>query len=328
MGVRLRGFESGDRKAVMELRQLTFEGLDPDWELRRWEWEFDHNPNQRHDLPYTWVLEDGSRIVGNFGMIPVQVRVGDQTGPGYDGIDLCVHPDYQGRGLANPLADAFMDSIHGLFPFVTAPAPVTTHLLVQRGGTLIGGGTEQILWIHETGDGGEPPEVPNRSVAEVRGFDDTHDDLWLRVSRAYPLLVVRNARYLNWRYRDYPGGRPAIVEARDDDGVLQGFAVFQPDRAQDRAYLLDLFCAPDDGDTAKALLIDARQRAVAADLPRLAIVTRVPVLQAALRDLDFSPHPGELPAYVGKVNASGTKVEAGQWYVSLGDGDGLFSVHE
>ena len=328
MGVQLRGFEADDREAVMELRRLTFEGLDQDWENRRWDWEFERNPNQRDDLPFTWLLEDGPRVVGNFGMIPVQVKIGEQTAQAYDGIDLCLHPEYQGQGLANPLADAFMDSAHGQFPFVTAPVPVTTHLLVQRGGTLIGGGTEEILWIYESGVGNAESRVPNRRVAEIRGFDESHDELWRRVSPAYPLLIVRDSRYLNWRYRDYPGGRPVLLESRDDAGVLGGFAVFQSDRAEDRAYLLELFCAPDDAETARALLLRAQERVTSEGLSRLAIVTRVPLLQAVLREVGFSAHGGELPAYVGKVNVPGAGVDAGQWYVSLGDGDGLFSVHE
>ncbi len=58
----------------------------------------------------------------------------------------------------------------------------------------------------------------------VEQFGAEVDELWLRVRHRYPLCFVRDARWLNYRYRDCPFGRHRIWLARRH-GRLEGYLV-------------------------------------------------------------------------------------------------------
>jgi hypothetical protein len=62
-------------------------------------------------------------------------------------------------------------------------------------------------------------------VLPIDRFDGRFDELWRRVSPGYPVAVRRDARYLEWRYRAYPG-RTYEVAAAERDGALVGYVVY------------------------------------------------------------------------------------------------------
>ncbi|MEW6745896.1 MAG: GNAT family N-acetyltransferase [Planctomycetota bacterium] len=331
MTMRVRGFRDGDLEAVLELRSLVFRGLEETRERRRWRWEFEENPFRREDLPLTWVVEEGERIVGNFGMVPYAMKIGGAIGRAVDGIDLAVHPACQGRGLAHLLTDALMDPAGSDFAFVAAPTDATTHLFVQRGGIILGRKGEPLTWTcplesEPTARTREEIEAAFASIELLIDFDERFDELWERLAPGFPLLTVRNRSYLNWRYRDYPFGKPHLLAASDRDGMLAGFAVVQEDLALSRAYLLELFAAPEDPATAKRLLLAARKIASRPGLRVLAVVTRLASMRRLLHESGFSELGEPIPVYAGKLNGARATPSVDEWYVSLGDGDALFSV--
>ena len=325
MSVQIRGFREDDLDAVFQLRERTFENLTRERELVRWRWQFDCNPFRRKEVPSTWVLEEAGRIVGNFGMIPYDCRIEDQVHLALDGIDLCVHPDYRGRGLAHLLADAFMDAELSAYPFVSAPTGATTHLLVSRGGTLVGASPESITWVCRSG-------APDRGrgevqVREVARFGEEWDRFWSSLAPSYRLIIVRNSAYLNWRYADYPFEACRLHVSTDASGAITGGVVLQEDQALSRLYLLELLIRPGDQASAQALVAKARNLLVETGLSLLAFVTREAWLHPVLREAGFEEPNESIPTYVGKLNLAGyDNVKVADWFVSLGDGDALFSV--
>lgn len=75
-------------------------------------------------------------------------------------------------------------------------------------------------------------------VRMVREFDERFDRLWERCRSEYPVSVVKDSKYLKWRYLDRPDGQHQILTV-EDQGRLKGFAVLAGGE------LLELFCEVD-----------------------------------------------------------------------------------
>jgi len=66
-------------------------------------------------------------------------------------------------------------------------------------------------------------------------FDSRFDRFWQRIRDDYPIMLVRDATYLNWRYVDAPGvtyERLALEETTS--GEIEGFAVLRTTLRGDR----------------------------------------------------------------------------------------------
>jgi hypothetical protein len=65
-------------------------------------------------------------------------------------------------------------------------------------------------------------------VEEVLRFPETVDELWQRCQRELPLAIIRDARYLNWRYSDCPDVTYVKLLATDRwTGRVSGVAVLR-----------------------------------------------------------------------------------------------------
>ena len=77
----------------------------------------------------------------------------------------------------------------------------------------------------------KPPEVDGLTINEVSYFDDRFDAFWERVSIDYSIIVVRDRRYLNWRYVDAPNARYTIYVA-EREGEICGYVVLGDNRSR------------------------------------------------------------------------------------------------
>ena len=74
-----------------------------------------------------------------------------------------------------------------------------------------------------TNRGKRSPRVGGLSLEKIESFDDRFDRLWEEVSPQSTLSLVRNQKYLNYRYRDRPGEKYAQFAAyrgRDLEGYI------------------------------------------------------------------------------------------------------------
>lgn len=96
---------------------------------------------------------------------------------------------------------------------------------------------------------------PSRGVAqEIAQFDDRFDALWKRAAPHYGVTTERSARFLKWRFHDFPLTATFVtVGVSDaDDDRLMGYAIYL--MAGDVANLVDLF-AEDSGPALHAVLV-------------------------------------------------------------------------
>ena len=105
-----------------------------------------------------------------------------------------------------------------------------------------------------------PPQEgpPGLEIAEVSSFDDSFAVFWDRVQHRFPVMVVRDPAYLNWRFVDVPTREYTTFVARSG-GQIRGFIVLRvaPLGRFSAGLIVDLVVeASAEGRAAGRLLID------------------------------------------------------------------------
>jgi len=170
------------------------------------------------------------------------------------------------------------------------------------------------------------PRPRGFDVERVERFDRETDEFWERVRADYPFVMVRDSKYLNWRFADSPTPYRSWIVRRN--GAMAGFLVALLSPAESAGYVLELFTGREDRASAWCLvrscfrdLLDEGVRMIYTwtieDRPgsashgslRRACGRRVgPPLHVAVRFLDASP--------------SAVPISPRSSYFSLGDFDG------
>ena len=168
-----------------------------------------------------------------------------------------------------------------------------------------------------------PEQAAGITVERVEQFDAEFDTFWQRVRGRERVMVVRDASYLDWRFRRIPLRRYEIYRARDD-GELVGYTVLrQADVLGMRAGLVVDFLTgnPDAG---RALLSQALARFASEDVDLLAalMLSHTPEYRL-LRRAGFRPLPRALlPQRFRLVARDGAAVrDLRSWFFTMGDYD-------
>jgi GNAT superfamily N-acetyltransferase len=183
-----------------------------------------------------------------------------------------------------------------------------------------------------------PPQAgpPGLEMAEVDSFDGSFAVFWDRVQHRYPVMVVRDPAYLNWRFVDAPRGEYRTFAARSD-GQIRGYAVLgvAPLGRFTAGLILELLVeASAEGRAAGRLLLDrAYAYATERDVDLLAAL--------ALRHMDefrllrsrgfwvcprfLEPRPFRLVVRCLDEEASPSRLayDLRNWFITMGDCDDL-----
>jgi len=92
-------------------------------------------------------------------------------------------------------------------------------------------------------------------IKKIDIFDERINDFWEKVSSDYPIILVRDKEYLNWRYVEEPHKKNTIFIA-EKGGQILGYIIFNIMQRNDRGYycaILDLLTIKDDSVILKLL---------------------------------------------------------------------------
>jgi hypothetical protein len=165
------------------------------------------------------------------------------------------------------------------------------------------------------------------SIRPLVGFAAEMDEFWERVRRGYSFALVRDNKYLNWRYVNCPTRYQLWIAHRGD--CTAGYLASYVSPAERVGHIVDLFTEPEDMQAAAALLRTAMDAMIADDvhsvhtwtlqtgamcagarlLRRVCPLTYKSHLHVAMRFLDKGLTIGHLPS-------SG-------WQLMIGDFDGI-----
>ena len=302
------------------------------------------------------VLTSGGRIVGFLGQIPVRIWCRGRELLAVQGADVGILEEHRrldaflgmvgvslrelraaGVALTYGIANADAAAVTRLLgQRLVAPVPLVVRPIAR--GSLPGRGWGARVaagflaaWADRCDGRAEGRSCAGWRVGSVSRFDERFDRFWGRIRDDYPILVVRDAAYLNWRYVDGPGASyERLCIENVASGELEGFAVLGLGRRRGRVR----------GRIAE-LATSCRQRRQAAAMLLRAAVARLRTLGADVAEGWAFPHTHLRAAYlcrgfvprrtgeggfqVGAPAAGASDVGgadcAENWFLSMGDSD-------
>jgi GNAT superfamily N-acetyltransferase len=251
---KIRDGNQEDMKGIFSLREVVFgeeekDKLDP----RFWRWEFMEGPDGRGLI---YIMEDGNKIIGHFADVPRRFSIQGDDVLATLSLDLMVHPDYRRKGIFEAMGRYGIERVkkeNGLFltsypirretirgfkkigwknvvelPVLVYPIRfsgiVNQYFRFPPLSLLVGGGARFfyfLLYGLKRGKGTEGFEIE-----KVGLLDDQFDGFCQKALSLYPIMGIRNRRYLTWRYLEHPTRSYTIYRARKS-GEMQGYIVLR-----------------------------------------------------------------------------------------------------
>ena len=238
------------------------------------------------------IVELDGRIIGCWHRIPQKIKYSETVTFAGQGVDVAVHPDFQGRRISLKLLEITFDISKK--NDVSMSLGINTHPKLRKSAmkrgvkniaTLLG-----MIKIDDVDLHCDMMKYKHnfikkygyymfKTINKIRklkvfhkyesvqdfytdntyNFDARIDDFWCEIEKEFDFIVIKNKEYLNWRYCDPRGGKYVIKQAVYDDHVL-GYSVLRfNERVKDYpiGYIVDLLVLHQRFDVTKALLKDA-----------------------------------------------------------------------
>ncbi|MDZ7695547.1 MAG: GNAT family N-acetyltransferase [Deltaproteobacteria bacterium] len=227
----IRSYRDGDEQQILRLRQRVFGDLDPvRLSSGTWRWQFRYNPAGEG---FCALAEDHGRIVGQYAVIPTRFWMNGKRSRFAMSCDTMIHPAYRRKGLFTKLAREVyrhIESVHGIqtvwgFPNKASLPGFTMHLdwrllklfplrvmplrplgicygLLYLGKKPFPARGASRRHKHAKGEGKSVGFARRHGlvIEPLRRFSEEFDVLWKTHGSLVPIIQVRNADYLNWRY--------------------------------------------------------------------------------------------------------------------------------
>ena len=250
------------------------------------EWQCQRSPAGPAIATLAREAETG-RLIGQLATIPIRVRLSGRVRLASLSPNPVIDPTYQDPGvLASLLGDicalsaeegiAFTYGFPSQVPYLTAmnkagfrsigavPLLITPlnpgRLAMKTTHSRVLSETASIarrVWRTPT-LAPQQKAVPGLEIEEVKSFDRSFAFFWDRVQDRYPIMVVRDPAYLNWRFVGMPTREYTTFAARSE-GEIRGFTVLRvaPLGQFSAGLIVDLVVeASAEGRAAGRLLID------------------------------------------------------------------------
>lgn len=326
--ITFRPYQPGDEAGILAGHNLTFQ---PTRSLAHWQWKFRDNPTgQIHTM---LAVHEQQGIVGAYVTLPVRVLAEGKERLAGQCVDLFVLPEHRRYGprpgLFVNLALAHYELWGGRQPHQNAfhfGWPIATWRIGQKYLRYEIVRDWDFLFAEVPASGFRPRAVPSDlEVRTVARYGADADVLWDRLKGQAQLSVVRDAKYLNWRYADAHDATYELLECRERrTGTLRGLAVLtQRDFLFPRStFLADWLVPAADYDSTVALVAHAEQRTTALGSPVLAtLFQHLDPRFLYFQHLGFKVYGTSYFQVVIPFSLDDTQFFKDHWYHTAGDSD-------
>jgi hypothetical protein len=279
---------------------------------RLWPWKY-FSPWREGKAPTVVFASASGRQAGSLSFIPVRMRVGRQQVRIHWIVDLIVAARRRRSGLTGSLLVDWAQ--RHLKNVMTLGVTMTARPLYSWLGFRERTGIE--YWQGSLPGAGACGTLGLQAV-RVNRFPKEIDEFYLKACVAYDASVVRDSRYLNWRYCDIPFPSGTYQKYILSDGSsLRGVLVLRACRGG--GAIKELFVPRDDFRALKSGLAHATRllRELGARWVRILIDEKCPGWVAALRECGFLPSFSAPGFYFYGIEAP----LEGPIHISSGDSD-------
>jgi hypothetical protein len=351
----LHRYRASDRAEVFDFVRAMFSADDSARILAQWAWKYDSNPFNRPEGPTVYLVRVGSKLVSQIAAFRLPMWIaGIQCMAEHRG-EQVVHPDYRRQKLwqrvklrhssDTPIAFAWAGEIstRSAMGGGWLPGPMTPLIRVLDAGPLIERFTHSRL-LGSIGTGastaarlaGAPMRRWRSSQLGVRvrldAFDDSVDALWARARRTDKAMVVRDHRYLNWRYCKRPDASYMLFGIKRQS-ELTGFLVARATttRGVRTGHLVDFLVAEGSSDVLSVLIDDALDEFQANGVAAVRCYATDPGARNALFRHGFIPlRPRNPTHFIRRIRRDRADLQKyaslRHWYLTMGDGDSEMSM--
>jgi ribosomal protein S18 acetylase RimI-like enzyme len=242
---------------VIEVLRGSYDGWHGEHNEAMWEWKFEHNPD---GAAHIWLGEEDGQIAGCYILTPVMMRAGRDRALGAQSVDAAVNPDFRGRGVFTQLAEAALREaaeagVQIVFAFPSEGAFGGQVRVGYKPQLELPKAYRPLLWPpSRRGAGGF-------TVGEPDGFDERFEVFSERGGVAGEISLLRDARYLRWRFDEHPTQSYERLTC-ERDGEMRGYCVLRIRRGGHMTvgYVVDLQVLPGDNEAARFLVRHALRR--------------------------------------------------------------------
>lgn len=168
-------------------------------------------------------------------------------------------------------------------------------------------------------------------VHYIDSFDNRIDDFWEKISKDYPIAVVRDKRYLNWRYFECPNVKYTVLLA-EKNGEILGYIVLRCRKEGSLivGHIVDILASLDKKGVIQRMIFKAIEhfREKNVDLIvcwMLKSSSSGHFYYKTLRNNGFIPILGESMLFMARVNSPQVSRsfvgDATKWCITKGDSD-------
>ncbi len=280
----IRPYKTGDEERIRGLFELV---VGKELSEARWNWLFRDNPA---GLLLIGLAEgEDGELAGQCALWPARMKIRQATCLGAQPVLAVVHPDYRRQGVYTQLCAHMYRIASGMgIPIIYGFPNKNSHQLVVQKLNRVD------LWDHPPiyarildieavltkwiryravlllavplGNAALSLLSPRRTrafppeceLAIIDRFDDRFDDLWEIASLPFQIAVVRDKRYLNWRYIENPTKQYTVL-ALERGAKIAGYIVLKCETRFDlkMGYIADLLTLPDEPRLSQALISEA-----------------------------------------------------------------------
>ncbi len=326
--VAFRPYRPGDEEGIFALFRTAYgKERSPAY----WRWKFCDNPAGQQIM---LAVTEAGEVVGQYAAVPAWAAKGGCSYLLSQAVESMVDPRFR-RGLKNPglqvtLVRRFYQQYMGADAGAMAygfPIPVYCRLLVRTGVCTVLHRVIQLEreLIGEDGASRRGPAALRYRIEQVPRYPSEVDELWQRCQRELPLAIIRDARYLNWRYADCPDVTYAKLLATDGwNRQTEGVAVLRLGfEGRSVASLVDWLVPMERRDLEAALLQRCHALAMASGQGRIEawFPEYAPQFQL-LEAHGYKPTPTQYEIVVEPFHPELSREWVqGHWYYTMGDSD-------
>lgn len=345
----IRKYQEGDEDQILELRGAT---LGVSRNIPWWNWIYKNGP----DGPALFYLAvDNQMIIGINPGLPLRMKIGNQVYKSVLGFDVMTHPDYQRQGVLSALGPIHTENLlkngvsisygsstpqrypvyqkmklsYDIFGICQPPLLVkvinwgevlkTRYGIPSFAGNLFG-----YVWERMTNPISSI-QNGNIEIEQISSFNESIDTFWLKASEIKQIMIVRDMKYLNWRYVKKPGKDYAIFVAKRQKEIIGFIVVRSETDIMTRGFIVDLLTLPDEGIVATGLItraIEYLQKKGAANV--LCLMLQDTPYYGILRKMGFTQRDSGIQLNIRIYDRSLSTefvTNPGNWYFVWGDTD-------
>ncbi|MGA4718524.1 GNAT family N-acetyltransferase [Fictibacillus nanhaiensis] len=218
----IRDYEPGDEKGIQILFKEVFK---KDRSIKEWYWKYTQNPYKKPIIK----IWDEDEIAGHVSLVPFAAKWFKEEVTFGARLDTMVSQKHRGKKIYPKLNERlFKQAPEKGFDFLFGfPAELAKKLLIRDSGAKVIGAIPRLLHVNKFSnlllskfpmlrpispiirfiDGMRKPARINNQNGEFKKIDVCgleFNELWEKVKDDYPILLKRDAAFLNWRYHERP----------------------------------------------------------------------------------------------------------------------------